>query len=189
MNSGDKRFSLARSSEMIEDFARGFIAEKTFADTKIPAYAVATDLIQGQQVILHDQDISLAKACRASSSIPGVLSPTPIGDMLLVDGYLLNNMPADILRKHDIDVVLGITLSTNPYPGLKSEKYLDIIFATMDIMAVYGKTRNYDLCDVLVTPDLSEFTSYSFEKEGFQIMFDRGYKAMQQKIPILKEML
>ncbi|MBU3665311.1 MAG: cyclic nucleotide-binding domain-containing protein [Chthoniobacterales bacterium] len=44
---------------------------------------------------------SLLKALRSTVSIPGVFPPVKVGDgELLVDGGVVNNLPADILREH-----------------------------------------------------------------------------------------
>ena len=42
----------------------------------------------------------LAQALRATMAIPGVFSPVSFDGKVLVDGGVLNNVPADIVRRH-----------------------------------------------------------------------------------------
>jgi NTE family protein len=70
------------STTLIEHLPRGF-------------FSVSTDMITGDQII-HRRGL-LWVAVRASISIPGLLPPVQHGDQLLVDGGLLNNLPADVM--------------------------------------------------------------------------------------------
>ncbi len=52
---------------------------------------------------------SLAHAVRASTAIPGILPPVYHQGDILVDGGLLNNLPADLMRAHpDIGTVIAV---------------------------------------------------------------------------------
>jgi predicted acylesterase/phospholipase RssA/CRP-like cAMP-binding protein len=61
-----------------------------------PFFCVSTNLIQGRAVV-HRQG-SLARAVRSTIAIPGVVPPVVEGSDLLVDGGLINNVPADLMR-------------------------------------------------------------------------------------------
>lgn len=65
-------------------------------DLWLPFFCTSTNLTHSQ-VLVHDRG-SLARAVRASSSIPGVFPPINSGSDLLVDSGLLNNLPADVMR-------------------------------------------------------------------------------------------
>ena len=47
---------------------------------------------------------------RASMAIPGVFTPVRMGDMVLLDGGLRNNYPADVARDMGADIVIGISV-------------------------------------------------------------------------------
>ena len=66
-------------------------------DLWLPYFCVSTNLTTGRSVT-HRQG-NLARAMRASVSIPGVLPPVPEGGDLLADGGVLNNLPIDVMRK------------------------------------------------------------------------------------------
>lgn len=71
---------------------RGFIASLTFPvynvddfdDLSIPFRAIATDIVNGKEVVLDRGSLSLAM--RASMSIPGIFRAVPYEETLLVDG-------------------------------------------------------------------------------------------------------
>jgi NTE family protein len=67
-----------------------------FEDLPIPFAATATDLIHGKQVYLQRGD--LHQALRSSIAYPGAIAPVWVGDQLLSDGGILNQIPVDAAR-------------------------------------------------------------------------------------------
>ncbi len=60
-------------------------------------FSMSTDLTTSRTHV-HDAG-SVALAIRATSAIPGVMPPVPLGDALLIDGGILNNLPLDVARQ------------------------------------------------------------------------------------------
>jgi NTE family protein len=46
--------------------------------------------------------VQLALACRASAAIPVIYEPVILGDAILFDGGMVNNMPGDILTADEV---------------------------------------------------------------------------------------
>jgi NTE family protein len=104
-------------------FKRGFIAgqhvrqfvanmlgaECTFADLRIPLALTATDLSRGQLVLLREG--SLVDAVLATCTVPGLWPPVRVGNTLLVDGGLYNNLPVDITRQMGADIVIALDVA------------------------------------------------------------------------------
>ena len=65
-------------------------------DLWIPYLAVSTDL-HAAQARVHESG-SLGLAASASSSIPGIMVPVTEGPRVLVDGGVVNNLPADLVK-------------------------------------------------------------------------------------------
>ena len=80
-----------------------------FDSLPIPYRCVATDIINTEEVIL--QRGNLARAMRASMSIPGAFKPVKWEGKLLVDGGMLNNLPVDIAKKMGADIIIAIDLA------------------------------------------------------------------------------
>jgi hypothetical protein len=70
---------------------------------------MATDIETGDAVIIKNGN--LAKAMRASMSIPGVLPPIKIDGKLLVDGGIGNNVPINVARDMGADIVIVVDVS------------------------------------------------------------------------------
>jgi NTE family protein len=81
----------------------------SFDDMPTPFRCVAVDLVSGEAVTFHDGPLS--EALRATMAIPGVFSPVRRGPQLLVDGGLLNNLPARQLADMGADVIIAVQLS------------------------------------------------------------------------------
>lgn len=92
----------------LEQLLRDLLGNIEFADLEIPFAAVATDLETGKPVTLHDGP--LAPAVRASSSVPGVVTPCRIGPLLLGDGALSNNLPVSVVRAMGAEVVIAVDI-------------------------------------------------------------------------------
>jgi NTE family protein len=66
-------------------------------DLWLPYFCMSTSLTTARAVA-HERG-NLARAVRASVSIPGVLVPVSDNNELLVDGGVLNNLPMDVMRE------------------------------------------------------------------------------------------
>ncbi|MDX6741670.1 patatin-like phospholipase family protein [Actinocorallia sp. A-T 12471] len=77
-------------------------------DLPIPFGAVAFDLRTRTPVVLDSGP--LATALRASSAVPGLFPPVPLGERLLVDGGVAANLPVAAARGLGADRVLAVSL-------------------------------------------------------------------------------
>ena len=89
-------------------------------DTWTPFYCVSTNLTKSRLEVHRRGD--LVTAIRASIAIPGVLPPVPFGDDLLVDGGVLDNVPADIMRADpSIGTVIAVDVAPPSGPGTRED--------------------------------------------------------------------
>ncbi|MCX6012365.1 MAG: patatin-like phospholipase family protein, partial [Chloroflexi bacterium] len=91
---------------------KSFIGDLTFAQLKYDFSCVATDIINGEQVVLNNG--SLINALRASFSIPGIFTPVKINGRYLVDGGLVNEVPVSVCREMGADYVIGVNVIPEP---------------------------------------------------------------------------
>jgi predicted acylesterase/phospholipase RssA/CRP-like cAMP-binding protein len=66
-------------------------------DLWLPFFSVATDLTSASSVVHRTGP--LARALRASLSLPGILPPVSMDGHLLIDGGLLDNLPIGVMRR------------------------------------------------------------------------------------------
>lgn len=96
-------------------FIDEFLGEQSFDDLSCPLSVIATDLNGGFEVVIQGGD--LAKAVRASISIPGIFRPVKRDEAILVDGGLVNPVPVTAVRAMGADVVIAVDLSRELVPS------------------------------------------------------------------------
>lgn len=159
---------------------------RDFDDLPIPFRAVATNIGTGKEVVLSSGDLPLAM--KASMSIPGFFAPTEIDGQMLVDGMVVNNIPIDVVKSMDVDVIIAVDIGT---PILKAEdikSLLNITGQMVSILMQQNVDRGLELltdADVLVRPDLGDITSTSFDRCAEAIVI--GETAARAMAPTLSK--
>jgi NTE family protein len=105
------------SGERIVSWLADKLGAVRIEDLALPFAAVATDLESGEEVVLDRGP--LVEAVRASLSIPGTLAPSRLGGRLLVDGGVVNQVPADVARRLHGGPVLAVAVhaASQAWPG------------------------------------------------------------------------
>ena len=75
-----------------------------------PVSTVTADLISGRQVVRDRGDAT--QAILESINLPSISKPIMRDGMALVDGGIINNVPADILPERGADLVVGVDIAT-----------------------------------------------------------------------------
>lgn len=131
----------------------------------IPFRAIATDLVNGEEVILSAGD--LPTAIRTSMSVPGILKPVRVNGRLLIDGGVANNLPVGVVRSMGADVLIVVDVGT----PLADEADLGTALQMMKQMTtIMGRARTEDqkklmtVEDVFIAPELGPITMQSFDQ-------------------------
>jgi NTE family protein len=100
----------------VDRLIEGFFGSTTLIE-HLPRefFSISTDIITGDQII-HRRGL-LWVAVRASISIPGLLPPVPHRERLLVDGGLMNILPADVMCADPDGEVICVDLRTTWVPS------------------------------------------------------------------------
>lgn len=147
--------------------------------------AVAVDLAEGRQVVLDRGKVGEAVA--ASSAVPLFFRPVAHGGTNLVDGGLLNNIPADVCRMLGADKVVTVDINPTRGGGTRETGLIDVIKATFSIMSANSSVTGLRLSDVVIAPDLSAFKATS--KDGYEQMIELGYRAAKDKIALIRALM
>ena len=99
----------------IENFIGSLIGYKNFEELSIPLSLIVTEITRGEKIILNKG--SVARAARASMSIPGVFTPIVVNDNVLVDGALVDPIPVDVVKEMGADIVIAVDLSLDVIQG------------------------------------------------------------------------
>jgi NTE family protein len=100
--------SLSRGRLMRERLAEHF-GERDICDLWLPFFCVSSNLTTGAYKI-HREGL-VREALSASAALPGVLPPVVQGEDVLVDGAIMNNFPADLLRAVNPGPIIGVDVT------------------------------------------------------------------------------
>lgn len=153
----------------------------------IPFRAIATNIENGEPFVIKSGNI--ARAMRASMSIPGALPPITIDDTLLVDGGIANNVPIDIVREMGADIVIVVDVSA---PLTKKEDIKSSVDVTGQLTTILTR-RVADIQlktlkdrDVLIVPGATEITSSDFDK--YPELIKAGEESATRSIDTIQEL-
>jgi len=144
---------------------------------------VAADIKNLQEVIFNKGD--LAKAVRASISIPGIFMSVPNKNKILVDGGILDNLPIKALASKNPDCIIAINLEGKkilqevyeeavPENDIsKIPNIIETLLRTYDIISLVllkNNLQNYKNT-LILSPNLKGIKTQSFNKidEGINI--------------------
>lgn len=82
---------------------------ETFEDLDVPLKVTTIDVQRGTLVVIGSGE--LAPALRASSALPGVMSPVRHLDRILIDGGLLDSLPVDVVRTMTMAPVVAVDVA------------------------------------------------------------------------------
>jgi len=147
----------------------------SFDDLPIPFRCVATDMLSGDRIVLHDG--SLASAVRASMAIPGVFTPVEINGRVLADGGMVENIPVETLREMDTDNVTIIAVDLRVPLGEREqlETLTGVLSRALDVTLLQNERRSLALADAVVTVDTGNFSSTDYDR--LHDLIRLGYKS------------
>ena len=95
-----------------------FIPDQNIEDLPVQYSCVATDILHKKEIVFTKG--SLFEAIRASIAIPLVIKPAKNNDMWLVDGGVLNPVPANRVSRNDGDILIAVNVNAQiPIPKPK----------------------------------------------------------------------
>lgn len=155
-----------------------------FDQLYIPFRAVASDIANGQKVVLGTGD--LAAAMRASMAVPGIFGASEIDDRLLVDGGITDNLPVDVVREMGADIVIAVDIGS---PNIPIEEITNLFMITGQLISIMTRNNveqqiaSLTERDVFIAPDLGDFSSMDFVNATSIVPLGRqGAEKQQQKL-------
>lgn len=160
---------------LFERLVVGYSDSIDFNTLPIPFACVATNLVDFTEYDFHSG--YLAQAMRASMAIPAVFTPVRIDSMVLVDGGMRNNYPADLARQMGADIIIGISVTDNPIPADELDKPSNILMQILDINTNNKYQENLAITDVMIKVDTKGYTAASFTSQALDTLLRRGEEA------------
>jgi predicted acylesterase/phospholipase RssA len=182
------------SGRMISHALQRFSGNTLIENLPIEFAAVSCDLVTARPFV-HDRGL-LWQAVRASASVPGVFPPIGLDGRLLVDGGLVDNLPAQVARERhphariiavdvgdpsDVDVGdidgSGIVNGWERVrrPGRSGGASLARVMMRLTELGRHDAADVADLADVIIRPDVRGFGL--IETKRAREIVARGYAA------------
>jgi NTE family protein len=175
-------FSLSKNGliagNKIKQFLNLLLKNRSFKDLHIPLAVVATDLIKCERVIINEG--SLADALRASISIPGVFAPVKYNDKLLVDGGVIDRVPATVVKDMGADIVIASDVGFNG-GAFRISSFFDVIIRSLGIMEREIVNSRIICADITIKPDVDDINPASFEQS--ELCVQRGREVTEDAMP------
>ena len=138
----------------------------SFDNLPIPFRAVATNLVDGREVVFDRGPLYIAM--RGSMSIPGIFAPLDLDGRMLGDGGLVKNLPVDIVKAMGAEVVIAINIGTPLMTREQLSSFVGVAEQSINILTEQNVRAQRALLvparDVLIEPDLGDLSTADFNK-------------------------
>src|SRR5205823_4358578 len=146
---------------------------------------------------------------RESRALPGIFPPVAAGERLLIDGWVVNPIPVDVLRRQGADVVVAVDVAAGVDPTLKVDvasppvaaaggfqrlrqrlanpAIVRLVMRAMEVAARERTLANLALADACVQPDLVAYSVADFSR--LPEIVERGEAAAEQALPAIRRAL
>jgi NTE family protein len=146
---------------------------------KIPIKIVATNLSQASIQVFESGPV--IQSVLASCSIPLLFKPIMIDNDWYLDGGILMNLPASIIRK-DCDFLIGVSLM--PVAPVSSESIntsLKLINRVLELSVYNSSHQELAICDLVISSE--KLATYSrFDLKQAEQLFELGYQACKSQL-------
>ena len=165
-------------AKLFRQLTAGYTDTIDFNHLPIPFACVATNIIDNTEHDIHHG--VLADAMRITMSIPGVFSPVRQGDMVLVDGGLRNNYPADLARQMGADFIIGVTVQGAPRTADDIVNGAAVLGQIVDINCKNKYDDNLAITDIPIRVNTKGYSTASFARSAIDTLIRRGEEAAMQ---------
>ena len=148
---------------------------------KLPLGIVATELSDGAPVMFQRGDTGAA--VRASSAVPAVFQPVPIGNREYVDGGLVSPVPVRFARQMGAELVIAVDISSPPDGNATGDAFR-MLLQTFAIMGRSISRLELKDADIVLRPTLVGVASADFTARMKAIQFGRD--AALAQLPALR---
>ena len=182
------RAALLKGRKARDKIIDRLLESRTFADMQVPLYIVAADILSGDEVIFDSGPV--ADAVRASLSVPVLVDPWHYQGRYLVDGGIVNPLPASVLRDRGADVVIASSVIQPlraSYGGRMDQmpNVLQIVFNIFSAMEAEVIKKQLPHIDVLIRHRVSAKHTLDFDQANALVRL--GEQSARQMLPKIKE--
>lgn len=172
-------------SSRLEKQLIAIMGDRLIEDLVLPFAAIATDIQAAREVVITSGPV--ARAVRASCSIPGFFTPVEIDGRLLVDGGVIDNVPVGAARSLGADLVIAVDLTTRPDATSFSPGIFGIMLRAYEILLHEKRLQEVRGADVLVRPRVEHLGPVKIEAADEYIK--AGWEATMGQRDLLADLM
>ncbi|MCO8124975.1 patatin-like phospholipase family protein [Stieleria sp. TO1_6] len=155
-----------------EAMLREYYHDWSFEQLPVPFSIVTTDLVSGRAVIRESGD--LVTAILESINVPILAKPILRAGQMLVDGGVVNNLPASTLRDRGAKIVVGVDVTkeipeqfngateTTPLEQMEMPNRFETAYRVMDIARFASSQLQMLAADFVIEPDTRDYDFADF---------------------------
>ncbi|MDR3513505.1 MAG: patatin-like phospholipase family protein [Caulobacteraceae bacterium] len=171
--------------------------DQEIADLWLPFFCLSSNLTSGNYQ-LHQRGM-LRRALRASIAIPGLLPPMTQGDNVLVDGAVMKNFPADIMRSMHLGPIVGVDVTRGKsivaadvarpdtvwrwiFSGQwrKGPPIVSLLLRTATVSTARDIAANREASDVLILPKMDDVEIRDWD--AYDLAVEAGRAATEEAL-------
>ena len=176
---------------------RRYLHDYTLEQLPIPMHSVTVDLISGSVVVKKDGDA--VNGIIESINLPVLSLPLMRDGQALVDGGMINNVPADILAAKGCNFIIAVSVTAKmehefasnrhdtPAEKVRRPSTLQTILRTYLVQSSSVNAYGVQPADIVIEPDLQGFDLGAFRRT--KELAAIGEKTTDQSIPEIKHLL
>ena len=186
----NERSGLVDDAPMMARLKDAF-GDRQFNEAGIPLYIVATDIRNGEKVVISDG--KLFDAIRASLAIPMIFPPWEVDGRLLTDGAVSDPLPVDVAIKEGAQIILALGFDLPTRARMRSmnavQTHLNAIYMNNILRATYAF---YNLAHhaelITLLPEFDKPVG-NFDTHLFPYIIEKGEQTAIAQLPYLKRLL
>ena len=182
---------------LFEPMLRKYLAQLRMEQLVIPVITIAVNLVDGVPLVRDSGDAT--HNILESINLPPLSLPIIRSEQALVDGGLLNNVPANILIAKGCNFVIASTVTAKlekDFQGIRSGKTRGAsrLFSTIQVIMRQSMIQSYNMnsvgvqpADFVIAPDVTSFDLSEFTRADEMAVI--GENATRASVQRLKSML
>lgn len=180
-----------------EGMLRRYLHDYRMEQLVIPTSTIAVDLVEGEPLVRDTGDAT--RNILESINLPPLSLPIYDADQALVDGGLLNNVPANVLVSRGCNFVIACSVTAKlekDFMGIRSGKRAvrKQWFSTLQVIMRQNMIQSYNMnyvgvepADFVIAPDVTAFDISEFTRADEMAVV--GRRTASESIGELKQLL
>jgi NTE family protein len=187
----NESFGLTEDTMMVKQYEKAYGFDTSFSDTKIPFFCVATNIKNGEPVVISEGRV--ADAVRMSSGFPILFEGIERNEKVLIDGGLSNPLPVDVAIKEGADIIVAVGFESPKLPNIVGVgSFISQMFSILTNqllsfkMAFYGLAHHSEI--VIIAPEFGEEISLT-DVHKLPFIIEQGEQEVGKHFDYIKQLL